>query len=56
MQDLASRPATVRRLDGVEDIIGTFAKADGSGTFKFGIRVMPTADGSFDLVTLLTRQ
>jgi hypothetical protein len=56
MQDLASRPATTVYDSGVEDVIGEFAKADGSGTFKFGIRIAPKGDGSWDLVTLLTRQ
>lgn len=41
---------------GVEDIIGTFPKADGTGPFRFGIRIAPRGDGSFDLITLLTKQ
>ncbi|HEX7107535.1 MAG TPA: hypothetical protein VF218_16330 [Acidothermaceae bacterium] len=56
IQELASRPTTARRAGGIEEIVGVFAKADGSGTFKLGIRLSRVADGSFDLVTLLTRQ
>jgi RHS repeat-associated protein len=56
IQDLASRPATATLKGGVEDIIGTFPKADGSGTFQFGIRISPAGNGRFDLVTLLTKQ
>jgi hypothetical protein len=56
IQDLAGRPATSTLKGGIEDIIGTFPKADGSGTFQFGIRISPSSDGSFDLVTLLTKQ
>jgi hypothetical protein len=56
MQDLASRPPTAHLNNDVQDIVGTFPKADGSGEFRFGIRVAPNADGEWDLVTLLTRQ
>lgn len=56
MQDLAARPVTNTLKGGIEDIIGTFPKADGSGTFQFGIRIAPSSNGSYDLVTLLTRQ
>jgi hypothetical protein len=56
IQDLAGRPATSTLKGGIEDIIGTFPKADGSGTFQFGIRISPASDGSFDLITLLTKQ
>jgi hypothetical protein len=56
MQDLAGRPVTNTLKGGIEDIIGTFPRADGSGTFQFGIRIAPSSNGSYDLVTLLTRQ
>lgn len=56
IQKLASRPATATLKNGIEDIIGTFPKAGGSGNFKFGIRIAPGEGGTFDLVTLLTRQ
>ncbi len=56
IQELAGRPATSTLKGGIEDIIGTFPKADGSGTFQFGIRISPSSDGAFDLVTLLTKQ
>ena len=55
IQDLAGRPVTRTLKGGVEDIVGTFPKADGSGTFQFGIRIAPSPDGTWDLVTLLTR-
>jgi len=38
----------------MQDIKGKFEKADGSGGFKLGIRLMPKDDGTFDLVTVLT--
>ena len=56
IQELASRPTTAKRAGGIEEVVGSFDKADGSGTFKLGIRLSRAADGSFDLVTLLTRQ
>lgn len=56
MQELASRPATATLKGGIEDVIGTFPKTGGDGTFQFGIRVSPASDGSWDLVTLLTKQ
>lgn len=56
MQDLASRPATSTTPNGMLDIIGTFPRSGGSGNFQFGIRLSPRSDGSFDLITLLTKQ
>jgi hypothetical protein len=56
MQDLASRPVTGTTTNGMHDIIGTFPKADGTGTFQLGLRLSPNSDGTFDLITLLTRQ
>jgi hypothetical protein len=56
IQELATRAPTATLNGGVEDIVGTFQKADGSGTFGMGIRISPTDAGSFDLVTVLTRQ
>lgn len=41
---------------GMIDIIGDFPRADGSGVFKLGVRLAPNADGTFDLVTILTKQ
>ena len=40
----------------MQDIVGKFEKADGSGSFKFGLRLWPKDDGTFDLVTVLTSQ
>lgn len=56
MQELASRPATATLKNGVEDIICTFPRTGGGGTFRFGIRIAPGEGGAFDLVTLLTKQ
>ena len=56
IQDLAGREATSLLKNGVEDIIGIFPLADGSGSFLLGIRIAPNAKGSYDLITLLTRQ
>jgi hypothetical protein len=56
LTDLASSPVTSTTSNGMIDIIKTFPKADGSGTFKLGIRLAPKPDGTFDLITVLTRQ
>ncbi|GAA1558644.1 hypothetical protein GCM10009741_74490 [Kribbella lupini] len=56
IQELASRPPSASQSNGIQDIIGMFPRADGSGDFKLGIRVSPNEDGSFDLVTILTKQ
>jgi hypothetical protein len=56
LQDLAQRTKTGTTSNGMVDIVGDFAKADGSGTFKLGIRLSPKPDGTFDLITLLTKQ
>ena len=56
MLDLAARPPTTNLGNGIEDIVGTFPKSDGVGTFKFGIRISRRDDGTFHLVTLPTRQ
>jgi hypothetical protein len=56
MQELASRPVTSTTSNGMLDIIGSFPRTGGSGSFQFGIRLSPRSDGSFDLVTLLTKQ
>jgi hypothetical protein len=56
MQDPASRPATGTTSNRMLDIVGTFPRTGGSGSFQFGIRLAPGSDGSFDLITLLTQQ
>jgi hypothetical protein len=38
------------------DIIGDFPRADGSGTFRLGIRLFHRADRLYELITILTRQ
>lgn len=56
LQELAGRPPTTKLTEGIIDIVGSFPRTDGVGTFRFGIRLAPTTDGSYDLITLLTRQ
>jgi hypothetical protein len=56
LRDLATRPYTALRNDGIQDIMGTFAKTDGSGRFRLGLRISAKDDGTFDLVTVLTSQ
>ncbi|HEY5231106.1 MAG TPA: hypothetical protein VIJ11_09490 [Galbitalea sp.] len=56
LRELASMPVTKTLESGLQDIMGTFEKADGSGSFRLGLRISPTDDGSFDLVTVLTGQ
>jgi hypothetical protein len=56
IQDLAGRPATATLKGGIEDVVGTFPLANASGTFQLGIRIAPGSNGSWDLVTLLTKQ
>jgi len=56
IQDLAGRPTTKVWSNGVEEVMGRFARADGAGTMKLGIRVFRYQDGTFDLVTILTGQ
>jgi hypothetical protein len=56
IQDLAGRPATATLKGAIEDVAGTFPLANASGTFQLGIRIAPGSNGSWDLVTLLTKQ
>jgi hypothetical protein len=56
IQDLANRPANVFHDKGVVDVIARFPLASGTGSFQLGIRISPRPDGTFDLVTLLTKQ
>jgi hypothetical protein len=56
LRDLSTRPVTTTREGGIQDIMGTFEKTDGSGKFRLGIRISPKDEGSFDLVTVLTIQ
>jgi hypothetical protein len=54
--DLAQSPVTGKTSNGMLDIIGEFARADGTGMFKMGIRLFDRGNDVFDLVTILTRQ
>ena len=56
MRELATRPYTALRNDNIQDIMGKFPRTDRSGTFRFGLRVSPRNDGTYDLVTVLTAQ
>ena len=52
----ATMPAKRVDAKGVEQIMGRFVRTDGQGFFWFGMRVHRLADGTYDLVTLLTKQ
>lgn len=56
VQELAAMEPTASPQPGVYDIVGTFERTDQTRTFRLGIRISPCADGTYDLVTLLTRQ
>jgi hypothetical protein len=56
LAELFNSPVTKTTGNGMLDIVKEFPKASGSGTFKMGIRLSPNADGTFDLVTVLTDQ
>ena len=56
LSQLFSSPVTGKTGNGMLDIISQFPKADGSGMYNMGIRLAPKADGTFDLITVLTRQ
>ena len=56
LAELIRSPVTSTTSNGMHDIIKTFPRADGSGTFKMGVRLAPKADGTFDLITVLTKQ
>ncbi len=56
MAELAQRTPTQVHPDGMLDIVGIFRRTNGSGSFSMGVRLFPKQDGSFDLVTMLTRQ
>ncbi len=53
---LAQSPVTRVTQNGALDIMGTFARSDGNGTYQMGIRLMKGNNGTYDLVTILTRQ
>lgn len=56
MLDLVQRAPTTVKADGVIDIVGVFTKHGSGSTFKMGVRLMPLDDGTFDLITVLTKQ
>jgi hypothetical protein len=56
LQELATMQPTATLEHGIQDVLGRFQKSDGSGSFTLGIRIAPRSDGTFDLVTVLTRQ
>ncbi|MEO6700832.1 MAG: hypothetical protein ABI140_04240 [Jatrophihabitantaceae bacterium] len=56
LQKLASREPTSTGKDGIIDIVGEFPRTGEVGTFRLGLRLSPNSDGTYDLVTLLTRQ
>jgi len=54
--ELFNSPVGSTTSNGMLDVVKQFPKADGSGTFKMGIRLKDNLDGTFDLVTVLTKQ
>jgi RHS repeat-associated protein len=56
MVELFNSAVTRRTTNGMLDIIKTFPRADGSGTFKMGVRLFERPDKTFDLITVLTKQ
>jgi len=56
LAELIHSPVSGTTSNGMLDIIKSFPRADGSGTFKMGVRLAPKPDGTFDLITVLTKQ
>ncbi len=56
LSDLLQRPFTKTTKEGGLEIHGIFARTDGSGDYKMGVRLWPNPDGSFELITVLTKQ
>ncbi|MCB0411646.1 MAG: hypothetical protein KDD22_03925 [Bdellovibrionales bacterium] len=59
MMDLLQRTATTTWIEeGQEffEVMGKFKKAGGLGEYNMGVRLAKQSDGTFDLVTVLTKQ
>jgi RHS repeat-associated protein len=56
LAELIHSPVTGTTSNGMLDIIKSFPRADGSGTFKLGVRLAPRPDGTCTLITVLTKQ
>lgn len=56
LAELFNSPVSSTTTNGMLDIIKEFPKANGSGTFKLGIRIKDNLDGTYELVTVLTKQ
>jgi Pretoxin HINT domain len=56
LAELIRSPVTGSTSNGMLDIVKLFPRADGSGLFKLGVRLAPKPDGTFDLITVLTKQ
>jgi hypothetical protein len=56
VRELASRPTAATLKNGVEELVGPFPRADGGGTFQFGIRIAPNNSGPHDLFSLPTKE
>ena len=56
LTELFQSPVTSKTSNGMVDVIKTFPKSSGGGTFKMGIRLQDNGNGTFELVTILTRQ
>lgn len=56
IMDVVQRPVTSVTRDGKLDIVHKYIKADGSGMYDLGVRLHKNGDGTYDVVTILTRQ
>ena len=55
--NLLQSPATSTTPNGMIDIIQEFPKSGNvPGRYKLGVRLAPQSDGSYDLITILTKQ
>ncbi|MCM2281279.1 MAG: pre-toxin TG domain-containing protein [Bdellovibrionaceae bacterium] len=56
LADLTQRQDSTTLANGAIDIHGIFSRADGSGSYSMGVRLWKNQDGTFDLITVLTKQ
>ena len=56
MVSLMQKKSSSVQQDGILKIYDHFPKSDGIGFYRMGIKLKPRNDGSFDLVTILTKQ
>jgi hypothetical protein len=54
--DLIQRPVSQTLENGAQEINGLFERADGTGVYQLGVRLWPNKNGTFELITILTKQ